>query len=894
MSASEDWLQQLPQNIVIGLEQGSMYSLIALGYTLVYGVLQLINFAHSEVFMSGGFGSYLVVNGIVGHRHLSGPIVPLTILAGVLSGALTGAAIAWLLEKVAYKTLRRGGAPKLAFLISAIGASLFLSNLAGKLFNRLPNNAFPTYFNTNYRVFTIGSAKVSLIQVIIVGTAIAMMVFLDRLVNRTKLGRGIRAVAEDAPTAALMGIDIDKTISRTFVIGGALAGAAGFMFGTAFGVSNLMGFTPGRQGVRRGGARRYRQHPRGHDRRAAARAGRGADRRAAVHRRPVERRDQLRRAGAHPAGPPDRHPRRAAGAGGMNTNTRDLVRRLIACLFGGVVLAMMVGSQEGTLTDFGISFREAVLRPRIVLFLLIGVVIFTLITFWPLVVPYLTRPGITPLGLGVITVLAAQTVMNWYDPLASSSGSGKFSAVASIAQKSPLLSSLTVAFFGWLAWTLLAVALVGCGAAIVTRLRPVGYVAAVVALAGAVLAYVAHHDVVNVGGGIDHSLGMYADIVGFGILVGASITAVHSRTEVSDTRGFVKMVMDFRPGLPLAVLGIVLGLLAFLTAGWFGALGINYSFSVSHTKFEGTAISSLASQYLAWLGLTLFAASALLALAATWLRDRRVAWAGFVVSAVGVLLTFLTLHSMTTVAAKVVPQYGAPWKNLGAGGFLACIVFSLFAAAMSSVISTAPRVAKKARANGRDFAADLPVTSMITTMRKSTNAKAFLIIAGAIALFYPPTLPVTWQNVLVSQIGVFVLLAIGLNVVVGWAGLLDLGYIAFYEIGSYTTAYLVGALPVKPPNWLHMPALLTIPFAIVACLIAGVLLGAPTLRLRGDYLAIVTLGFGEIIQIVAVNNPGQLHRRAAGAERARTRGSICWASTSRGDRTTCRTGICCW
>ena len=540
----------------------------------------------------------------------------------------------------------------------------------------------------------------------------------------------------------------------------------------------------------------------------------------------------------------------------MNTNSRDLVRRLVACLFGGVILAMMVGSQEGTLTDFGISFREAVLRPRIVIFLLIGVIIFTLITFWPLVVPYLTRPGIVPLAGGVITVLAGQTVMNWYDPLASSSGSGKFSAVASIAQKSPLLSSVTVAFFGWLAWTLLGIAFIGCAAAIVTRLRPVGYVAAAVALAGAVLAYMSHHDVVKVGGGIDHSLGMYADILGFGILVGAGITAVHSRTEVSDTRGFARMVMDFRPGLPLALLGIVLGLLSFLTAGWFGALQINYSFSVSHTKFQGTAISSLASQYLAWLGWTLFAVSALLALAATWLRDRRLAWAGFVVSAVGVLLTFLTLHSMTTVAAKVVPQFGASWKNLGAGGFLACIVFSLFAAAMASVISTAPRAAKKAKANGREWAADLPVTSMITTMRKSSNAKALLIIAGAIALFYPPTLPVTWQNVLVSQIGVFVLLAIGLNVVVGWAGLLDLGYIAFYEIGSYTTAYLVGALPVKPPDWLHMPALLTIPFAIVACLIAGVLLGAPTLRLRGDYLAIVTLGFGEIIQIVAVNNPG--------------------------------------
>ncbi len=94
--------------------------------------------------------------------------------------------------------------------------------------------------------------------------------------------------------------------------------------------------------------------------------------------------------------------------------------------------------------------------------------------------------------------------------------------------------------------------------------------------------------------------------------------------------------------------------------------------------------------------------------------------------------------------------------------------------------------------------------------------------------------------------------------VVGWAGLLDLGYIAFYGIGSYTTAYFTGSLPLKPPDWLHFTPLLAIPFAIVACLIAGVLLGAPTLRLRGDYLAIVTLGFGEIIQLIAINNPGNL------------------------------------
>jgi len=223
-----------------------MYALIALGYTLVYGVLQLINFAHSEVFMSGAFGSFLVVHAMVGKNSSPGSVtVVLIIVVGLLVGAITGAGVAWVLERVAYRTLRKRGAPKLAFLISAIGASFFLSQLAGKLFNRLSNRPFPDYFDVNHHLFGIGSADVKVLQVIIIGSAIAMMIFLDRLVSRTKLGRGIRAVAEDAPTAALMGIDIDRTISRTFVIGGALAGAAGFLFGTAFGFGNTMGFIPG-------------------------------------------------------------------------------------------------------------------------------------------------------------------------------------------------------------------------------------------------------------------------------------------------------------------------------------------------------------------------------------------------------------------------------------------------------------------------------------------------------------------------------------------------------------------------------------------------------------------------------------------------------------------------
>jgi branched-chain amino acid transport system permease protein len=123
-----------------------------------------------------------------------------------------------------------------------------------------------------------------------------------------------------------------------------------------------------------------------------------------------------------------------------------------------------------------------------------------------------------------------------------------------------------------------------------------------------------------------------------------------------------------------------------------------------------------------------------------------------------------------------------------------------------------------------------------------------------LAVYWPSTWGSFWQEVLVGQIAPYVLLAVGLNVVVGFAGLLDLGYIAFYAVGAYTAAYWTGSLPVKPPFVLN--PFYAIPFAILAAIIAGVILGGPTLRLRGDYLAIVTLGFGEIVQLVANNLNG--------------------------------------
>lgn len=240
-----NWFHQLPEFLVLGVTRGSMYALIAIGYTLVYGVLQLINFAHSEVFMSGTFGSYLVVEQLAPHSGHTGPVkVVLIVIVGLLAGAAVSAGVAWVVERIAYRTLRRRGAPKLAFLISAIGTSFFLSQLAGKLFNRFNNNPFPVYFKDR-PLFHIGSAEVRVVQLMVVAAAVVCMIALDRLVQGTKLGRSIRAVAEDAPTAALMGINIDKTISRTFLLGGILAGVAAFLFGTAYGFSYTVGFNQG-------------------------------------------------------------------------------------------------------------------------------------------------------------------------------------------------------------------------------------------------------------------------------------------------------------------------------------------------------------------------------------------------------------------------------------------------------------------------------------------------------------------------------------------------------------------------------------------------------------------------------------------------------------------------
>jgi branched-chain amino acid transport system permease protein len=212
-----------------GLTTGSIYALVALGYTLVYGVLQLINFAHSEVFMIGTFA----VLGFFGLLGLTGPLTGFA-LAAVLIGALLVGAVAsggtaLALEYVAYRPLRRRGSSRLAALITAIGASVALREIIGITQGTVRVPVTHRVLEKT-QLFTIGSGQVRVDKVLVVVAAVVMMIALDRFVNGTRLGRGIRATSQDAESATLMGVNIDRVVSTTFLVGGAMAGIAAALY----------------------------------------------------------------------------------------------------------------------------------------------------------------------------------------------------------------------------------------------------------------------------------------------------------------------------------------------------------------------------------------------------------------------------------------------------------------------------------------------------------------------------------------------------------------------------------------------------------------------------------------------------------------------------------------
>ena len=225
------------QQLVNGLTLGCVYAVVALGYTMVYGIIQLINFAHGEVVMIGAMVAFSVITALAG----SGVPPLMIVLLGVLAAIPVCMAVGYTAERVAYRPLRN--APRLAPLITAIGMSLLLQTVAMIIWKPNPK-PFPILLPSD--PIDLGGPVISIVQCIILGLTAVILAALMYLVNRTKLGRAMRATAENPRVAALMGVKPDMVISATFIIGAALAAVAGIMWAANYGtVQHSMGFLPG-------------------------------------------------------------------------------------------------------------------------------------------------------------------------------------------------------------------------------------------------------------------------------------------------------------------------------------------------------------------------------------------------------------------------------------------------------------------------------------------------------------------------------------------------------------------------------------------------------------------------------------------------------------------------
>ena len=234
----------LVQILVIGITTGSIYALIALGYTMVYGIIELINFAHGDIFMIGTFVCVSIFAAF-GITSTSSPPTGFA-LVGVLLITLLGAmaicaVLGVVIERFAYRPLRN--APRLAPLITAIGVSLILENV-GELWKGIGFVSFPQIFPPIFD--HLGPIIITSINILVIAVALVLMVGLQLLVTRTRTGRAMRAVAQDREAAALMGVNVDRIIAITFFIGAGLAGAAGLIYGLQFGSTIFyLGFTLG-------------------------------------------------------------------------------------------------------------------------------------------------------------------------------------------------------------------------------------------------------------------------------------------------------------------------------------------------------------------------------------------------------------------------------------------------------------------------------------------------------------------------------------------------------------------------------------------------------------------------------------------------------------------------
>jgi branched-chain amino acid transport system permease protein len=231
------------QELVNGITTGALYALVALGFSMVYGVLKLLNFAHGDLYMVGAYIGFFIIQWFGGASGLAIPVPLLLVIMFVVSAVLVGG-LGVAIERFAYRPLR--DAPRIAPLITAIGISFFLENAALLLFGaqfRVYNT--PDFISPASGI-QIGSVTIDSVQIMVLALGIALMAGLRLLVSRTRLGKQMRAVAADREAAEMLGINVDFTIAATFFLGSALAGIAGVMAGLLFNqVSNTIGFIAG-------------------------------------------------------------------------------------------------------------------------------------------------------------------------------------------------------------------------------------------------------------------------------------------------------------------------------------------------------------------------------------------------------------------------------------------------------------------------------------------------------------------------------------------------------------------------------------------------------------------------------------------------------------------------
>jgi branched-chain amino acid transport system permease protein len=239
---------QFFSSLLNGLAIGSIYALIALGLSMVYGILNLINFAHGEVFMAGSFAALGVLTLLGVDATSGGPAIVGTLVFAALAAIVVSGLVAMLLEIVAYRPLRRFGAPRHASMISGMGASIVLQELFALAFGR-GNVPFPSILPL-VTIVTIGNGRLTNRMVLIFAATLIMMLVLDWFVMRTRLGRGMRALSQEPRAASLMGVNISAVVLTTFLVGGLCAGLGGFLYGLYFSkTSYILGFLPGLKGL---------------------------------------------------------------------------------------------------------------------------------------------------------------------------------------------------------------------------------------------------------------------------------------------------------------------------------------------------------------------------------------------------------------------------------------------------------------------------------------------------------------------------------------------------------------------------------------------------------------------------------------------------------------------